>query len=231
VVKVTRIVTGNDETGKFTTEIEKDVIEAALKSVEKAEGASAGQAIDIDAVATAEAPAETASLVQLELEAARQQHAEAVAKATENHDKWLRALADLDNFKKRAAKEKEEVQRFGIERLLKDFLPVFDNFDRALEHAKGPNDFDSLKKGVEMMRKLMEDALSKNGVKAFSAKGQAFDPSLHEAMSSAESSDVPPNHVLSEVLRGFLLNERLVRPALVVVSKLPEKPPDGAASA
>ncbi|MBL9038417.1 MAG: nucleotide exchange factor GrpE [Archangium sp.] len=145
-------------------------------------------------------------------------------KLKDEHEKLLRSTADLENYRKRAAKEKEEMQKFGNERLLKDFLPVFDNFDRALEHAKSASDFDSLKKGVEMMRKLFEDTLGKHGVKAFSAKGKAFDPTLHEAMTSAESADLPPNHVHTEVLRGFTLNDRLVRPALVVVSKLPPAP-------
>ncbi len=219
-------MTGNDENGKFTTEIDKDVIEAALKSVERAGTATPEtEAVDLSDASTVETPSVgEAGVLRAELDAALAQNEASTAKVNEAHEKWLRALADLDNYKKRSAKEKDDVQRFGIEKLLKDFLPVFDNFDRALEHAKTPADFDSLKKGVEMIRKLMEDALGKNGVKAFSAQGQAFDPNLHEAMSAAETTDMPPNHVFAEVLRGFTLNERLVRPALVVVSKAPETP-------
>jgi molecular chaperone GrpE len=80
-----------------------------------------------------------------------------------------------------------------------------------------------------MTRKLLEDALGKHGVKTFSAKGQAFDPNRHEAMSAVETTEVPPNHVHTEVLKGFTLNERLMRPALVVVSRAPEEAPAPAA--
>lgn len=102
---------------------------------------------------------------------------------------------------------------------------MYDNLDRALEHAKSAADFESFKKGVEMIRRLFEDTLGKHAVKSFSAKGLPFDPNLHEAMSAAESTDLPPNHVHTEVLKGFTLNERLVRPALVIVSKAPETAP------
>jgi molecular chaperone GrpE len=147
-----------------------------------------------------------------------------MGKIKDEHEKMLRAVADLENYKKRALKEKEEMQKFGNEKLLKDFLPVFDNFDRALDAAKSASDFESLRKGVEMTRKLFEDTLGKHGVRAFSAKGQAFDPNRHEAMTAAETTDMPPNHVFSEVLRGFTLNDRLVRPALVIVSRTPSAP-------
>ncbi|MGV3621625.1 MAG: nucleotide exchange factor GrpE [Archangium sp.] len=221
-----------DDKGSFATEIGDDVLQEALKAVEKRSG---GGKEEPAAAAESAAPAagdardtEIADLkAQLEFSAAKGR--ELMGKLKDEHEKMLRAAADLENFKKRAQKEKEEVQRFGIEKLLKDFLPVFDNFDRALEAAKSPADYESLKKGVEMMRKLFEDTLGKHGVKAFSAKGQAFDPNRHEAMTAMESSEMPANHVHSEILRGFTLNDRLVRPALVVVSRLPsvETPPAG----
>ncbi len=162
--------------------------------------------------------------LKAELELSLSRGRDLMQKLKDEHEKVLRTAADLENYKKRAQKEKDEVQKFGAEKLLKDFLPVFDNFDRALEHAKSSADFESLKKGVEMIRRLFEDNLGKHGVKAFSAKGQPFDPNRHEAMSAAETTELPPNHVYAEVLRGFTLNDRLVRPALVVVSKAPEAP-------
>ncbi len=150
---------------------------------------------------------------------------ELMEKVRDEHERALRASADLENFKKRANKEKEEVQKFGSERLLKDFLPVVDNLDRALEHAKSATDFESLKKGVEMTRKLFEDTLGKHGVKSFRAVGQMFDPHLHEAMQQLETPGVPPNQVVMEVLRGYMLNDRLVRPALVAIAKAPADAP------
>lgn len=237
--------------GNFSTDIGQDVIEEALKAVEKrtkgSEGApeaaseeTAAPAGQPAAKAEAPAPADAAALdaknlevesLKAELEMSLARGRDLMQKLKDEHEKMLRAAADLENYKKRAQKEKDEVQKFGSEKLLKDLLPVFDNFDRALEHATTAADFDSFKKGVQMIRKLFEDSLGKHGVKAFSAKGQAFDPTRHEAMSAAETSDLPPNHVYAEVLRGFTLNERLVRPALVVVSRAPEKPQAPAAEA
>jgi molecular chaperone GrpE len=206
---------------EYSSDIAQDVIEAALKSVEKREQ-QAKELADLPDVNDAYIKAkEELELVKAELELSVTKGHDLMQKLKDEHEKMMRSAADLENFKKRAQKEKEEVQKFGNEKLLKDFLPVFDNFDRALEHAKTASDFDSLKKGVEMMRKLFEDTLGKHGVKSFVSKGLLFDPNKHEAMSAVETTELEPNHVHSEILRGFQLNDRLVRPALVVVSRAP----------
>jgi molecular chaperone GrpE len=226
--------------GNFSTDIGQDLIDEALKAVDKRTKGDAGVEVPVEAAEAApEAPAAAApaadprdqelETLKAELELSMARGRDMMTKLKDEHEKMLRAAADLENYKKRAAKEKEEIQKFGSEKLLKDVLPVFDNFDRALEHANSAADFDSFKKGVLMIRKQFEDTLGKHGVRAFSAKGEVFDPTRHEAMSAAETTDMPPNHVYSEVLRGFMLNDRLVRPALVVVSRAPEKPPDAAA--
>lgn len=218
------VTSQSDDKGPFAADISQDVINEALKSVERREkGAN-------DAAAAATVPPAGASTAELdaikaELELSQARGREMMQKLKDEHEKMLRAAADLENFKRRAQKEKEEMQKFGNERLLKDFLPVYDNFDRALEHAKSPEDFDSLKKGVEMIRRLFEDTLGKHNVKAFTSKGQPFDPTRHEAMTAADTDEFPPNYVCAEVLKGFLLNERLVRPALVVVSRAKETAP------
>nr|WP_254361002.1 nucleotide exchange factor GrpE [Corallococcus exiguus] len=147
---------------------------------------------------------------------------EAHERAKDFQDRAIRSAADLENYRKRAQKEKEDVQKFGVEKLLKDLLPVVDNMDRALDAASKSPDFDSFQKGVAMTRKSFEDSLGRHGVKGFSAKGQPFDPRLHEAIQQVESADVPAGHVLFEVTRGFHLNDRLVRPAMVVVARAPE---------
>nr|WP_225937062.1 nucleotide exchange factor GrpE [Myxococcus sp. RHSTA-1-4] len=146
---------------------------------------------------------------------------EAHERAKEAQERTVRAAADLENYRKRAQKEKEEVQRFGSEKLLKDLLPVMDNLDRALEAASKSPDIDSFQKGVAMTRKSFEDALARHGVKSFSARGQPFDPRMHEAIQQVETAEVPAGHVVYEVVRGFFLNERLVRPSLVVVARAP----------
>ncbi len=230
VVRVARVSHTPDDSGKFETHIGQDLINEALKSVAKAKAEAHGVEVPVESgLADEDAPTQVgpveppgeADTLRIELEMSQARGRELMQKLKDEHEKMLRAAADLENFKKRAQKEREEVQKYGSEKLLKDFLPIFDNFDRALEHAKTSADFDSLKKGVEMMRKLFEDTLGKHQVKAFSAKGKPFDPTVHEAMTSAESTDLPPNHVHTEVLRGFTLNDRLVRPALVIVSRAP----------
>lgn len=214
------------EKGHFSTEIGQEVVEEALKAVEKraeeASGAVAQQAPPPPAEARPKE--EDIDVLKAELELSLAKGRELMARNKDEHEKLLRAVADFENFKKRALKEKDEVQRFGNEKLLKDFLPVFDNLDRALGAAKSVDDFESLRKGVEMIRKLFEDALSKHGIKAFSSVGQLFDPTRHEAMTAVETTQMPPSHVHSEILRGFTLNDRLVRPALVVVSRTPSAP-------
>ncbi len=163
-----------------------------------------------------------------QLEFSQSRSRETMERLKDSHERALRATADLENYKKRAQKEKEEVQKFGSERLLKDFLPVVDNLDRALEAAQKSADFDSLRTGVEMTRKLFDSAFGKHGVKGFSAAGQPFDPRLHEAMQQVESAAVPAGHVLYEAVRGYMLNERLMRPALVVVARAPAVQPPAA---
>jgi len=142
-------------------------------------------------------------------------------KLKDYHELLLRSAADLDNFRKRTLKEKEEIRRYGVEKLLKDFLPIQDNLERALDHAKSGGDFDSLRQGIGMTRKLFEDSLARYGVHSFNSVGRPFDPRLHEALQQVDSSDLEPNHVVSEVVKGYLLHDRLARPALVVVSKNP----------
>ena len=142
----------------------------------------------------------------------------------ELEDLRLRALADLDNLRKRCASQVSQAKQETRAAVAREWLPVIDNLDRALEHAATAADFESFKKGVAMTRKLFEDTLGKQGVKGFTAVGQPFDPRLHEAMQQVESTTVPPNQVVSELVRGYTLNDRLMRPALVAVSKAPPQP-------
>lgn len=243
----------DQDKGKFSADIGQDVIEEALRSVQRrkageGEAAEASVPLDVEAPATeaevptelagaAEAPAEPPALTaeQQELETLRAQlefsqakGRELMEKVKEEHERVLRATADLDNFRKRALKDKEDIQRFGVEKLLKDFLPVVDNLDRALEHASSPADFESLVTGIRMTKKLFEDALGKHGVRGFVSKGKPFDPRFHEAMQQVETEELPPNHVHLEVLRGFMIHDRLARPALVMVTKAPEKAAEAA---
>ena len=208
-----------DPTEKSTlrTDIGQDVIDEALQSVDR-HHVHTEVPLEVESAAPVDAELES---LRAQLEFSMAKGREMMEKIKESHERALRAAADLENFKKRAQKEREEVQRFGAEKLLKDMLPVMDNLDRALEVGQTPVDLESLQKGVAMTRKLFEDTLARHGVRPFSARGQAFDPRLHEAMQHIDTTELPPGYVAAEILRGYMLNDRLVRPALVAVARAP----------
>ncbi len=142
----------------------------------------------------------------------------------ELHDRLLRTAAEFENFKKRAKKEADEASTRGREQLLKELLPAMDNLERALKHAP-PGD--PLAVGVQQTEKQLLQALEKFGVVRFSAVGKPFDPSLHDAIQQVETADYPPGSVAQEFAAGYMLGQRLLRPAMVAVAKAPvgETPP------
>ena len=208
------------EQGKFSADIGEDVIAAALESVEKKREAAAAEDLAVTSVPVGPSQEEIDQL-RSRIEALEARERDLSTQVAQERERTLRAAADLDNARKRAQRERDEVVRFGLERVLKDLLPVIDNLDRALDLGERTGKWDGLGEGVRMTRKLLEDTLAKQGLKAFSARGQPFDPHLHEAMGQEEREDVPANSVSTEVLRGFTLFDRLVRPALVMVARAP----------
>lgn len=177
---------------------------------------------------TEEAPAEvveaTAAAEDREgVPALEEQLASAQEEARKNWDLYLRERADLENFRRRAQKEKEDLARFANENILKELLPVLDNLERALEHARqeGGAGEESLRQGVEMTLGLFAKSLEKFGVIPIQAEGTPFDPAWHEAMGQLESADHPANTVVKELQKGYQLNGRLLRPTLVMVAKAP----------
>ena len=155
--------------------------------------------------------------------ALEEQLAAAQEEARKNWDLYLRERADLENFRRRAQKEKEDLARFANENILKDLLPVLDNLERALEHARqeGGAGEESLRQGVEMTLGLFAKSLEKFGVTPIQAEGAPFDPAWHEAMGQLESAEHPANTVVKELQKGYQLNGRLLRPTLVMVAKAP----------
>ena len=137
-----------------------------------------------------------------------------------NYDRFVRQVAELENFKKRATREKDEAVRFANESLVRDLLPVIDNLERAVAHAQGGGNGKPLVEGVEMVLKGILDVLAKPGVAQISAVGQPFDPEKHEAMAQVESENHARNTVIEEHHKGYLLKDRLLRPALVTVAML-----------
>ncbi|MBI3766925.1 MAG: nucleotide exchange factor GrpE [Deltaproteobacteria bacterium] len=142
------------------------------------------------------------------------------AEVAELKDRLLRERAELENFKRRQARDKAEALRFANEGLLRDLLPIIDNLHRAVEHARTSHEVDAIADGVDMTMRSLTDALERHGVKIVEALGRPFDPTHHEAIGHVESEH-PPNTVVDEHQRGYLLHDRLLRPALVTVGKPP----------
>ena len=142
-------------------------------------------------------------------------------KAAENWDKYVRLNADFDNFKKRAARERQEAIRYANETLLEKLIPVLDNFEMAMQAANNPQagNADALRTGVNMIHSQLKNALGEAGLEEINAEGQKFDPNIHEAVSQQPSSDVPEGNVMQQLRRGYRLRDRLIRPATVVVAK------------
>jgi molecular chaperone GrpE len=157
-----------------------------------------------------------------ELAKLREQLEAKAKEASENYDRYIRQVAELENFRKRASREREEAIRFANEALVKDLLPVVDNLERAVAHAKDGGNGKPLVEGVEMVLRGFFDTLAKHGVVPIAAVGQRFDPEKHEAMAQIESGTYEPNTVVEEYHKGYLLRDRLLRPALVSVAKTPK---------
>ncbi len=139
-------------------------------------------------------------------------------------DRYLRLAAEFENYKKRAEREQQNSVRYATEGLLRDLLPVFDNLEQALLAAEAsgkPEDksYQTVIAGLKMVLKHFQDTLGRFGIQSFSALGLAFDPLKHEAVMERENADVPSGQVLEEFQKGYMLHDRLVRPARVVVAK------------
>lgn len=135
------------------------------------------------------------------------------------NDRLLRLAADFENMRKRLEREKSESISYANESLLRELLPVIDNLERAVEHGESESDFQGLLDGVRMTLKGFLTVIAKFGCAPFDSIGKAFDPNYHEALMQQESPDHPEKTILQELQKGYTLNERLLRPASVVVSK------------
>lgn len=152
--------------------------------------------------------------------ALREQLAAAEQKAAENWDKYVRAQAELENVRRRVEREAAMLQKYALERILADLIAVNDSFELGLKAISAEND-ETRKhlEGLQLTHRQFWAALERHGVSAIDPQGQPFNPDLHEAVSALESAEMGPNHVLSVMQKGYRLHERLLRPAMVVVSK------------
>jgi len=140
--------------------------------------------------------------------------------ADDLQQKYIRLAADFENYKKRLVKEKADVVAYGNEELIKALLNVLDNLERALEHTESGDDSPALLEGVKLVHKQFGSCLEKFGVTSVDAStGTEFDPRIHQAIERVESSELSSDLILSQMLPGYMLKDRLIRPALVVVSK------------
>lgn len=169
-----------------------------------AEAASANAASDLESAPTLE-----------------EQLQAALAERDSFKDKWTRALADHDNYRRRIGREMDEDRKYAALPLLKTLLPAFDGLDRAVFAAAQSKNADELIGGVQLTIRQLEAALNGLGAKSIAALGQPFDPNQHEAISQAPSAEHPPMTVLHDIERGYILHDRIVRPSKVIVSIAP----------
>jgi molecular chaperone GrpE len=147
------------------------------------------------------------------------QLAETKAELEKFRDLALRSSADLDNYRKRMAKEREEAIKFANSSFLERLIPVLDNFEFGLQAARGASSPESILDGMTMVQKQFQDFLASAGIEIIDATGQRFDPQLHEAIAQEENGEVPEGTVVRQLRKGYKLRERLIRPANVVVSR------------
>jgi molecular chaperone GrpE len=160
-----------------------------------------------------QSPEAEIAMLYAELEAAKQTIAD-------QKDGVVRAAADVDNIRRRAAQDVEKAHKFALEKFANELLPVIDNLERAIEFSDKKNDtLKPLLEGIDMTVKSFNDAVSKYGVEIVNPQGEQFNPDFHQAMSIQPSNDVTPNTVLAVMQKGYTLNGRLLRPAMVMVSK------------
>jgi molecular chaperone GrpE len=175
-----------EDTGETIADIEQQMAAAAKEASTGGEPPSAA----------AEPPADSAEVKKL-------------------NDRYLRTLADFDNYRKRTEREKDDFRKYAVANLLREILPVLDNFDRALDHAAEGDDFH---KGVLLIYKQLFDMLQKAGLKPIEETGVRFNPNVHEAVIREENSSVPSHTVTAVLQKGYFLHDRLLRPALVKVA-------------
>jgi len=171
-----------------------------------------------DAEPTAVLPETATQLV--ELERLQQELVQSEERSKNHWDQYLRAVAELDNVRKRAQKDIEAANRYGLEKFVVELLPVKDSLELGVENA-GRGDSVSIAAGQEATLKLLDKALQKQDVKTLDPLGEPFDPSLHEAMMAQPSASAEPNSILKVVQPGYELNGRLLRPARVIIAKAP----------
>jgi molecular chaperone GrpE len=196
---------GTGEKGTFAADIPASVLEEALKSVARHGGEVEPPPGNVEPAVEVESPGPDLAEEVKRLE----------AELASEHDRLLRTAADLDNFRKRVVRERDEAARHAAGPVVKDLIPAVDNLERALA-AADPSD--PLAEGVRMVLRQVEEALARHGVEPKSAMGEVFDPAMHEALATVAAPDAPPGTVVAQHGRAWLHHGRLLRPAMVAVA-------------
>ena len=202
------------------TDVEEQEIETQTANSEEAESPPIDDASEVSEAEESSADAESGD--SPEAEALANLTAEYEAYKTESearHDQMLRTIAEFDNSRKRAEREKEESLKYALENFVKELIPTIDSIERAIQSRKESQDVDALVEGVEMIYKGLLSTLEKRGVTPIEAVNEPFDPMQHEAVMHVESEDVPENVVIEEWQKGYMLHNRVIRPSMVSVSK------------
>lgn len=180
---------------------------------------------EIDMDEEIEEEADIVDIQELPVEEIERLYSELEVKDNEvkaNHDRYLRAVADLENYKRRTAKEISDAKCYANEKLIGEILPVIDNFERALAHANDDSkSAGSIAEGIKLIVDQMFEVLKKAGLEEVKALGERFDPALHHAISEEESAEADPGTVVKEFQKGYFLKGKLLRPSMVAVSRAP----------
>ena len=199
---------------------ETEVQETQTTNSEAAESPPINDDSEASDAETSSADAESGDPPEAEALAKLQAEYEAYkAESEAQHDQMLRTIAEFDNSRKRTEREKEESLKYALESFVKELIPTVDSIERAIQSTKESQDFAALAEGVEMIYKGILSTLEKRGVTPIKAVNEPFDPTQHEAVMHVESEEVPENNVIEEWQKGYMLNNRVIRPSMVSVSK------------
>ncbi len=214
------------------SELIGEVLEQASENEEEKVNVGSDEAeFELDSTTAEDNSADGDSATEeLSLEMLQKQLKQAQKKAQENWDKVVRAQAEMENLKRRTQKDLENAHKYGLEKFAKELLSVIDSLELGIQASNSDNpEVISLRKGSELTIKQFEAVFSKFNIEAIEPVGQPFNPELHQAMSMQPSADVEPNTVINVFQKGYVLNGRLIRPAMVVVSKTVDSPakPEG----
>jgi molecular chaperone GrpE len=199
-------------------------LEAALQEASDAVGQGKARGESAAASGAGSADKVVIQALSTELQALKEQFEAQQRELEETRERHVRLQAEFDNFRKRGLKERQEAHQFGHQNLVKDLLATVDNLERAIGHGEESPaaDLQAVLQGVELVHRELMAVLAKHGVSVIDTSEARFDPAVHEAMAQVPDATVPPNSIVDVLQKGYLLRDRMLRPARVVVSKAPE---------